>query len=280
MLKKLIIVAVVGGLAVAAFKGTRWASYVRSEIKSIREEAEDQIPPEQEIARLRNEVKQLDGDAFKVVKQLARLQSDQADNDKRLKSLEERKTTVKSKLDSHAKAVRTAEDKAKAGETNALVSFEDQTFSLTVAKTRLKEIVKDYSLTEKELEQLRARMSTQQRIIDKLEQQRLVMTRMKTDLDVAIDGLEDELQALKLQQMESKYQTGTGIDGNRVAQIRESIQKQQKKFDVQRRELELLQSSDGPLPTVSGESVDEILAPVYGSKAATTKATPNVPKAD
>lgn len=280
MLKKLIIVAVVGGLAVAAFKGTRLASYVRSEIKSIREEAEDQIPPEQEITRLRSEVKQLDGDAIRVVKQLAKLQSDQADNEKRKLALEERKTKAKTLVDSQAEAIKYAEKKAKAGEPDVLVSFGDQTFSLNVAKNRLKETVKDYSLTEKELEQLRARMSTQQRIIDKLEQQRLVMTRMKTDLDVAIDGLEDELQALKLQQMESKYQTGTGIDGNRVAQIRDSIQKQQKKFDVQRRELELLQSSDGPLPTVSGESVDEILAPVYGAKTTTTKATPNVPKAD
>ena len=280
MLKKLIIVAVVGGLAVAAFKGTRWASYVRSEFKSLREEAEDQIPPEQEIARLRNEVKQLDGDAFKVVKQLAKLQSDQADHEKRKLALEERKSKAKTLVDSQAEAIKDAEKKAKAGESNVLVYFGEQSFSLYVAKSRLKDTVKDYSVAEQELKQLRARMETQQRIIDKLEQQRQVMTRMKTDLDVAIDGLEDELQALKLQQMESKYQTGTGIDGNRVAQIRESIQKQQKKFDIQRRELELLQSSDGPLPTVSGESVDEILAPVYGSKTTTTKSTPALPKAD
>ena len=280
MFKKVIIVAVVGGLAVAAFKGTRWASYVRSEIRSIREVAEDQIPPEQEIARLRNEVKQLDGDALKVVKQLARLQSDQGDNDRRMVALKERKTNIKDQVDARAKAVLAAQERIKKGEANVLVSFGDQNFSLAVAKNRLKETVRDYTLVSKELEQVRTRMEAQQRIIDKLEQQRLVMTRMKTDLDVAIDGLEDELQALKLQQMESKYQTGNGIDGNRVAQIRDAIEKQRKKFDVQRRELELLQSSDGPAPTATGESVDEILAPIYGNKPTTTKAAPELPKAD
>ena len=53
MIKKLIVVAVVGGLAVAALKGTKWASYVRSEVKSWRDAAEDSVPPEKEIARLR-----------------------------------------------------------------------------------------------------------------------------------------------------------------------------------------------------------------------------------
>src|SRR6266568_249524 len=65
MIKKLIVVAVVGGLAVAAVKGTKWASYVRSEVCSWRQAAEDAVPPETEIARLRGEVKNLDEDTIK-----------------------------------------------------------------------------------------------------------------------------------------------------------------------------------------------------------------------
>src|SRR5205814_2028167 len=157
------VVAVVGGLAVAALKGTKWASYVRSEVKSWRDAAEDSVPPEKEIARLRGEVKMLDEDTIKIVTQLARLQSDQAD--------------------------------------------------------------------------LASRPET-------------------------IDGLEEEVQALKLAQMESKYQT----DDTRVAHIKEAIAKQKKRLDVQRRELALLQDVMVPATTTPSESVDEIMAPLNGAK--------------
>jgi hypothetical protein len=68
MIKKLILMAVVGGIAVAALKGTRVGSFVRSEVRSLREAAEEQVPPEREIARLRAEVRNLDQDHVKVVK--------------------------------------------------------------------------------------------------------------------------------------------------------------------------------------------------------------------
>jgi len=270
MLRKLIVVAVVGGLAVAAFKGTRWASYVRTEVKSWRDAAEDSVPPEKEIARLRGEVKLLDEDAIKIVKQLARLQSDQADLAARQKELDGKKTALGDKLRKHETAVRAAEEKAKAGEANVLVSFGDNSYSLTVGKTKLKDMVQTYTDVEKELKHLRAKQDTQQRIIDKLEQQRLSMTRLKTDLDAAIDGLEEEVQTMNLAQMESKYQT----DDTRVAQIKEAIARQKKRLDVQRRELALLQETVAPAVVTPAESVDEIMAPLNGPKAG----TPDLPK--
>jgi septal ring factor EnvC (AmiA/AmiB activator) len=271
MIKKLIVVAVVGGLAVAAFKGTKWASYMRSEVRSWKEAAEDAVPPEKEIARLRGEVKMLDEDTLKIVKQLARLQSDQSDLTARLKLLDGKKAAYREKLDKQAVAVRAAEEKAKAGESKVLVAFGDVQYSLSVGKVRLKETVRDYTDTEKEIAHVRAKLDVQQRIIDKLEKQRLEMTRLKTDLDTAIDGLEEEVQTLKLAQMESAYQT----DDTRVAQIKESIARQKKRLDVQRRELALLQDTMAPAVPAATESVDEILAPVTGEKAA----NPALPKA-
>jgi len=270
MLKKLIVVAVVGGLAVAAFKGTKWASYVRTEVKSWRQAAEDAVPPETEIARLRGEVKMLDEDTIKIVKQLARLQSDQADLVARQKDLDTRKVALTDKLRKHEAAVRAAEEKAKSGEANVLVSFGDHQVSLANGKQRLKDMVQAYADVEKELKHVRAKQDTQQRIIDKLEQQRLAMGRLKTDLDSAIDGLEAEVQEVKLQQMESAYQT----DDTRVAQIKESITKAKKRLDVQRRELALLQDTVAPAVTGPTESVDEIMAPVTGKAAA----KPELPK--
>jgi chromosome segregation ATPase len=267
MIKKLLVVAVVGGLAVATVKGTKWASYVRTEVTSWREAAEDAVSPETEIARLRGEVKMLDEDTIKIVKHLARLQSDQADLAAREKALQAKKSQVAELMASREAAMRAAEAKAKAGESNVKVSFGDQQYSLANGLLRLKETVRDYKDIEKELTHVRMKSDTQQRIIDKLDRQRLEMNRLKTDLDAAIDGLDEEVQALKLQQMESKYQT----DDTRVAQIKESIAKQKKRLDVQRRELNLLQDTVTPSLSTPAESVDDIMAPVTGKKPAIAK---------
>ena len=264
MLKKLIVVAVVGGLAVAAVKGTKFASYIRTEVHSWREAAEDAVPPEKEIERLRGEVKMLDEDTIKIVKQLARLQSDQADLVGREKGLEAKKSQVSELMTSREVAMREAEKKAKAGETNVLVVFGDQKFSLANGLLRLKETVRDYREIEKELTHVRMKSETQQRIVDKLDRQRLEMSRLKSDLDTAIDGLEEQVQSLKLTQMESKYQT----DDTRVAQIKESIAKVNKRLDIQRRELSLLQDTVTPSVTLPTESVDDIMAPINGKPAA------------
>jgi len=266
MIKKLLIVAVVGGLAVAAVKGTKWASYVRSEVKSWREAAEDAVPPEKEIERLRGEVKMLDEDTIKIVKQLARLQSDQADLGNREKSLETKKSEVREVMHSREAAVREAEQKAKSGEANVYVIFGDQKYSLANAKQKLKDTVADYQAFDKELTHVRAKSETQQRIIDKLDRQRLEMGRLKTDLDLAIDGLQEQVQALNLQQMESKYQT----DDTRVAQIKESIAKVNKRLDIQRRELSMLQDTVPSHVATPTESVDDIMAPVTGKTAKPT----------
>ena len=263
MIKKLLVVAVVGGLAVAAVKGTKVWSYARTEVKSWREAAEDQVSPETEIVRLRGEVKNLDEDAIKIVKQLARLQSDQADLTTREKTLSAKKSQVGELMASRETALRAAEAKAKAGESNVKVTFGDQEYSLANGRYRLKETVTEYVGIEKELTHVRMKTDSQQRIIDKLDRQRLEMNRLKTDLDSAIDELEVEVQALKLQQMESKYQT----DDTRVAQIKESIAKQKKRLDVQRRELNLLQDTVVPSLSAPTESIDDIMAPVKGKPA-------------
>jgi chromosome segregation ATPase len=155
------------------------------------------------------------------------------------------------------------------------VTFGDQKYSLDVAKARLKASVTEYTELDKDLTRTRAKLDTQQRIIDKLEKQRLEMTQVKADLDGAIDELEAELQGLKLQQMESKYQT----DDTRLAHIKKSIADQKKRFDVTRRELNLMQDTE-VTPVAPTESVDEIMAPVNRPKAATPAAAPQLPKAD
>lgn len=269
MIKKLILMAVVGGVAVAALKGTRVGSYVRNEVRAIRDAAEENIPPEKEIARLRTEVRNLDGDHVKVVKQLARLQSDQAETRQRVADLEKRKSEVSEVMRARETAVRAAEEKAKAGEVNVSVTLGDQSLSLAAGRARLKDAVQTYVDLDHNLTRTRAKLESQGRIVEQLERQRAAFGRLKADLDAAIDELEEQVHALSLAQMESRYQT----DGTRAAQIKESIAAARKRLDVQRRELALLQT-DGR-PAGAGETVDEIMAPVTNPRPA----APAVPAA-
>lgn len=273
MFKKLILMAVVGGVAVAALKNTRIGSYVRSEIKSIRDTVEDEIPPEREVARLRAEVKNLDQDRYKVVKQLARLQSDQAAATDRVAELEKKKSETAEVMNARAAAVRAAEAKAKAGEVNVNVVLGDATVSLDTGKARLKESVRLYTDLDKQLGHTRTKLDSQARIIDQLTRQLAAFERLKGELDAAIDGLEEEVHALAAAQLESRYQT----DNTRAAQIKDALAAAKKRLDIRRRELALLQNPDGrPAGTV--ESVDEIMAPVTRAGAA-RPAAPVMPAA-
>lgn len=262
MFKKLFLVAVVGGLAVAAFKNTKLGSVIKAEVKSMREAAEDRIAPEQEISRLRNEVRQLDDDTLKLVKQLARLQSDQADLAKRQKGLEDKRQALSETVRGREAAVRAAEAKAKAGEQNVSVELGDSRYSLDSGKIKLKDAVRDYTDAGRELTLVVAKLESQGRIVDKLEGQRKAMSRVKTDLELTIDALEAEYHALKVQQLESKYQT----DDTRVAEIKASIAKLAKKFDVEKRTLLILQDGQAPAAPAVAESVDEIMAPLNAPK--------------
>ena len=273
MFKKLILMAVVGGVAVAALKGTRVGSFVRNEVRSIREAAEEQVPPEREIARLRAEVRNLDQDHVKVVKQLARLQSEQAETKERVAVLERRKGEVSEVMRAREAAVRDAEAKARAGEVNVSVTLGDQTVSLAAGRARLKDSVQTYVDVDQNLTRTRAKVESQGRIIEQLEKQRAAFGRLKADLDAAIDSLDEEVHALALQQMESRYQT----DDSRAAQIKESIARTKRRLDVQRRELALLQNMDGR-PAGTSETVDEIMAPVSG-RAPTAPSAPTAPVA-
>ncbi len=89
-----------------------------------------------------------------------------------------------------------------------------------------------------------------------------------------VDALEAQLNQLKLEQMKSKYQT----DNTRLARIKEDLRALKMKVDVEREKLKLMPAAfDTPAAATSGKSVDDIMAPVTGSKPAQTGAAPKVP---
>jgi chromosome segregation ATPase len=271
MLKKLVIVAVVGFVAVAAVKGTKVGSYLRSEFDSIREQAEASIPPEKEIARLRTEIKNLDKDLMTVVNQVAKERVEIGELKEKANELRAKQSQDKEVLQSRADTIRNATAKAgpdKSGKEEYVV-FGDRKLSVASAKAELELGVRRYAANQKSLESMDTTVSSRERIKDSLEKQLDTLKNQKNELMAQVDTLEAELTSLKLQQMESKYQT----DDTRLAKIKEDIRALKSKMDIEREKLKLLPSAlESSTTSYSSKSVDDIMAPLSNpTKSSETK---------
>lgn len=275
MLKKLVMVAVVGALTVAAFKGTKWASYVRQELRSIKEAAEDQIPPEKEVARLRGELQLLENDMMKVVNQLAKERVDCERLKEQVAELQTKQSNVKEILTARANTIKDAEGKVKAGESVTFVLFGERKVGLSAARTELADGVSRYTTNQKSLETLELTLSAREQIKDGLEKQLEELKNQKMVLANEVDALEAELNRLKLEQMKSKYST----DNTRLTKIKEDMRALKMKVDVEREKLKLMPAAfDGPTNSpAAGKSVDDIMAPVNSPKQSPAKPAPQLP---
>jgi chromosome segregation ATPase len=257
MLKKLVILAAVGFVAVAALKETRVGSYIRSGVSAIRDEAESYIPPEQEIARLRNEIKELEKDRNKVINQLATERVQIKNLKEKADELRTQQSKDKELLQSRAESIKKASE---------YVTFGDRKLTVADAKAELETGVKRFSANQKSLDSLDVTISHREKIKENLEKQFDTLKNQQTDLVAAVDALEAELSNLKLQQMESKYQT----DDTRLAKIKEDIRSLRTKMDIEHEKLKMMPAALEGTSNNSGKSIDDIMAPVTGSSKPAT----------
>src|SRR5262245_52210767 len=221
MLKKLVILGIVGFVAVSVVKGSKLGSYIRTEIEALKERAKANVPPEKEIARLRSEIKQLDKDIMAVVDQLAKetVAVDQLRDKANTLRAEQGKS--KELLTARADAIKKATEQ---------VTFGDRTLTVAAAKAELEEGVKFYTANQESLKSMDLALASREKVKATLTKQLDTMKNQKKELTAAVDALEAELTALKLQQMESKYQT----DDTRLGKIKEDIRALQTKFAEER----------------------------------------------
>jgi DNA repair exonuclease SbcCD ATPase subunit len=257
MLKKMVILGVIGFVAVVALGGTKLASYIRSEINEARKRAEDSIPPEKEIQRLRSELKLLDKDTLTVINELAKQRVAVNDLQGQVEDLGAKQTASLAALNARGKAIKKAEE---ADQPTSHVTFGNRTVALNEAKAELEADAKRYTANQKSLDSMQALLANRIKVRDSLEKQLETMKAQKAELTAAVDDMEAQLAALKLQQMESKYQT----DDTRLAKIKEDLRKLKTKVDVEREKLKLMPVAMDPTPTTPAntKSVDDILGPL------------------
>jgi len=281
MLKKMVILGVIGFVAVSALGGTKLASYIRSEIREARERAEANIPPEKELARLRSEIKELDRDIVKTIGQLAEqnvavenLKTKNAEIAKNqeatLKSLKLRGEALKAREE----AIRNAQGHVTFG--NKTVNIADATKELNADTKALEQDANSYKATQKLLETQQATLANRTKVRDSVKQNLEAMQAQKGELTVAVEELAAQLEALKAEQTRSKYQT----DDTRLAKIKEDIRNLKTKLDVEKEKNRLMQGGANPaVKSESTKSVDDILGGLEG-KPAGEKTETKVPVVD
>jgi len=278
MLKKLVILGVIGFVAVTALGGTKLASYIRSEINSAREKAEANIPPEKELARLRHEIKLLDGDIIKVINEVAKQRVAVKELDGEVESLSQKQAAFRTQLVARADVIKKVET-GMADQPATHVTVGNRTMTIADAKSELEADVKRYATAQKSLDAMQATLANRIRVRDSLEKQLDAMKAQKSELTAAVDEMDAQLAALKLQQTESKYQT----DDSRMAKIKEDLRKLRTKVAEENEKLKLMPVAleSNPAPATSTKSVDDILAPLNGpSKKADVTKTDKLPMAD
>jgi len=266
MLKKLVVLGIVGFVAVSAVKGSRIGERLRAHIDELCAKAEPKLNPQQEIERIRKDIKLLDKDVMTVVNQLAKERVDVRHLQEKATDLRASQSRDKELLAARAAAIKTATEQ---------VTFGDRKLSVPEAKAELEEGVRLFNENQKSLDGMEAALVSREKVKVGLEKQLETLRNQKVELNASLDALEAKLTALKLRQMESKYQT----DETRLAKIKEDMRALETKLEVEDEKLKLLPQVLDTKPTKASKpaqtkTVDEIMSQLGGKPTQTEERVP------
>jgi len=263
MLKKLIVVAVVAGVAVAAVKGTRWASYVRSEIKSIQTEAEDEIPLDKRVAMLEDGVNRLDRHVLKKVNEVARAKAELSLTEQEVTAQEARQTAKKKVLNDRLAVIRASN--------TGTVTIGTDTMAVTRAVAELDAASKLYEANQKVLSDLQSNRDNQRQSVSVLDEQLNTLIAQRDEMRIKVRSLKVEVQKIHLQQMKSRTPAGD----TELANVKQEFREIERKLLTEQERLKLLPRIDDDTevtPPPAPTSLDTIEGRLNGPK-------PELPKA-
>jgi chromosome segregation ATPase len=265
MFKKMIVVAVVGGLAVAAIKGTRWASYIRTELNSLRESAEEEIPLDKQLAMLEDGVKRLDRTILSKINEVAKAQAEAGDLDKQVVDLQARQNEKKVKLSEWLTAIKTANGQ--------FVKVGDKSFAKSAVEADLDRDFKQWELNNVTLEKLKIARDAHLQNATILKEQLDALVAQQKQVGAEVQALKAELQQLRLKQIKSKVQS----DNSDLARLKEDLRKLRVKVDAQQHKQNLMTEVFGKAETPQAApslTLDAIEAKLNADAPAATATQP------
>jgi peptidoglycan hydrolase CwlO-like protein len=247
MCKKIAIVGAAGLLIAAVLTQTHVGSYLRHHLDRADKYLESQVPPEEEVARIKTEVANLDRD-------IDRARGSVAEERVEAKLVKGRVADKQTQVENSRAIVEARGKMLKEASQNKLVKWDSREVSYDRAKELLQSQVKAHKTLEGELKALETMVAVRERTRDLAEQHLQALVTQKSELEAAVTELEADIKMAKIEQVQSKYQN----DGTRMAEVKESLAKLKKRIEVQREKLALAKQYEKS--GVENKSVDEIMA--------------------
>lgn len=239
-----VLVAVVGLYAVSHTKiGRRVSSIACTAVKQVGDKLEDQIPIEDELARLKDEVARLDPDYAKLRRQAAQEQVT-------VEGLSEDVSALEASLQKQKNEIDRLRTELKANATT--IVYNGREASRSEVTDQLTGLLDTLETTQLNLETKKEQKITREAIRDaKLDDLRAV-GKAKDEMTRQIAKAEAELARIRLQQTQA--QTPSQFDNSRLADIKDSLNKVRTRIKVEQADLNL--SKEVSRPTTSAKTTN------------------------
>lgn len=247
-MKKVALVLIPLILLAAIFaRRTDVGSYARLGWKNFKQDVKEQIPPEKEIERLRDDLSRLDRLTDKHISAIA----------EEMILIEEQKAKVvrlQTQVATKREVVLALKAKVETGD--AYVIHGDLRLSQEAAKDKLAREFSMYKSLERELAAEEQMLVAREESLANAREQLEAMRDTKKQLQVELCQLEAELKAIRVAQTRSKFQ----LDDSELARIKEGIAKVRHRVQVEQKTLELRGEYDGTSGLVNKDkNSDDVL---------------------
>jgi len=249
MLKKVVIagLAVAVGVAVLAWLSPKLISVIRYQAEQTIQDAEDSVPLETEIGRLRGEVKRLESDEHtyydQVAKQAVEVDKLRKDVDDTTASLDKQQTNLLAMRND-------LKDDVKAS-----FKYNGRKYSRDEVTEQLALDLKSYESCESELKAKKELLSAAEKSLAASEDQLGSLKGTRRDMDVELAKLEADLKLVQMKEA----QTGLQVDDNAYSQVKADIAKVRDRVAVRQKALDYKgRFANGPIDaTNGGDQTDE-----------------------
>jgi peptidoglycan hydrolase CwlO-like protein len=248
MCKKFLIVGAAGLLIAAVLTQTKAGKYLTHQWDRAEKHFDSKIPPEEEIARIKNDVASLDKEIDKAKGSLAEENVECRLLTQKVSDLRTQTEKSRAYVEARGKTLKEATD-------TRFVKWDGRTVDVSKAKEDLAADVKRHNALEGQFKSNEKMLAVRERTRTMAEQHLQALITEKSQLESDVVDLEALIKQVKIEQVQSKYQN----DGTKMAQVKEDIAKLKKRIEIQREKLKI-NKSVGDINSVEHKSVDEILA--------------------
>jgi chromosome segregation ATPase len=246
MFKKVAFVGAVGLLTAAVLTQTKVGSYLSHQFDRAEKHFESKIPPEEEVRRIKHEVDNLDKDIAKAKSALANENVEVRNLTTEVSNLRAQTEKSRTAVEARGRQIKEAAEH--------YIKVDGQSVPVTKAKELLVVEVAAHKNLEKQFKAAETMLGIKQRTRAMAERHLQALITEKAELVTAVAALEADIQMVKAEQVESKYQN----DGTRMAKVKQDLAALRKRVEVAQEEIRLSKKFD--TTSVEAKSVDEILA--------------------